>query len=140
MLGCTIFECVVCSRQLIKIKKKGFKKQCISTNIWPFLFCQGFGAFNFSDFLLIGTWNWNFSQILFGRKSQKAAIVRHHKTDMGTLWFLLFGKFPSFFCKYGAKNRLEIDTYRSTKPIWFKLAFEEKVFGYVVSSNPNITF
>ena len=30
------------SRQLIQIHKQGFIKQCISTNIWPVLFLQGF--------------------------------------------------------------------------------------------------
>ena len=36
-----LFESFFCGRQLIKIKKDS-KKRCSSTNVWPFLFCQGF--------------------------------------------------------------------------------------------------
>ena len=42
---CSVSEFFFWCRHRIKIFKKGFKKRCISTNVWPLLFWQNFIIF-----------------------------------------------------------------------------------------------
>ena len=54
MLGCTIFDSFFLQQAADKNVKRRITKWCFPTNVWPFLFCQGFCnllilAINFSE-------------------------------------------------------------------------------------------
>ena len=94
------------------------------------------GGYIFSGFLLVGTLNWDLSQMLFGQKFPKAAIVRLAMSTRSSVSWLDSSKtslLQSLFLKIESKaieNKNQILKFKGLLEVWFLVT--SQLFCFVI--------